>query len=116
MLLVRQNQANCLLNELPGEVTAEEPRELVVVQSVSLVLIDLEYLCEVVEEAYLAEGGLAEGTVRLEQDVLPPVALLQELGDELTPAQTILNRRRTTLRRRILVASVRNSDMWKDSA
>jgi hypothetical protein len=55
-----------------------------------LTLVNLEDFDEVVEEANLAEGRPAEGSIRFEQDVLSFVALLKQLSQDLRSVKAIL--------------------------
>lgn len=77
---------------------------MVVVQSVSGDGVHVEYFEKAEEEAEFAEGGFAEGSVGLEEDVLASVGLLKELGESLGGVKAVLGYDSGTLRRTTLVA------------
>ena len=80
---VFNDQIDAFDNDLFGEVAAEEPEELVVVEAVPLVVLKFENFDEIVEETDSVECGLVKGGEGFEQDMLALVALGKELRNGL---------------------------------
>ena len=68
------------------------------------------------EEAQFAQDRSTERSIRFEQNVLTPVALLQKLRYDLIAAHAGLSCHFFTFRSRILVASESSSYRWTASA
>lgn len=75
LLMVAFHDPDRIEDDILGEIGAEQPKQLIVVQTIPDVGLGLEDLAKIVEKALPIYNGLAEGRVGLEDHVLAFVAL-----------------------------------------
>ncbi len=89
-------------NNLFGKVTAEKPEQLIIVKSISLVVFEFKNLNKIMQKADSVECGLVKRGERLKKHMLALVALGEEFWDGLLWIKGVLDKRKVTLRRKIL--------------
>ena len=77
------NQANRLHDDLFGKVTAQKPKELIVIEPIANVTLNFKYFIKVKEKTHLAKSLFMKGVIRFEKHMLALVTLLQKLRQSL---------------------------------
>lgn len=90
-IVLLNDQINTLDDDILGKIATKQPEELVIVETVPLMILKLEYLDKIVQETNSVHGRLIKRGKRLQQNMLALVALRQVLGDGLTWRQCCLS-------------------------
>lgn len=107
-IVLLNDQTNTLDDNVLGEIATEQPQELVVVETIPLMIFKLKYLDKIVQETNPVHGRLIKRGKGLQQNMLALVTLRQVLGYGLTWRQCCLCYHKTcTFLKKILLHSPR---------